>query len=80
MRDPHVATGDRLHALRARGAVELHQAERVAEVGQRERRHAVVRCRRDRVVEAYRAVDDRELAVQPQVDEGGIEHGLLRRC
>ena len=69
--DPDVATGDRLDAARARRRIELDQAELVGEIGERERRHPV-RCRRvDGVVDAQRAVRDRKLAVQAQVDEAG---------
>jgi hypothetical protein len=74
VRDPHVAAGDRLHARVARGGVELDETEQVREVGQRERGHPVVGRRADRVLDPHRAVGDRELAVQAQVDESRGGH------
>ena len=65
VRDPDVAAGDRLDARAARRRVELDQAEQVGEVGQRQRRHGVVRGCAHRVVDANGAVGDRVLAVEP---------------
>ena len=75
VRGPDVAARDRLHPRVARGRVELHQPEEVGEIGERERRHPVVRRRAHGVVDAHGTVDDGELAVQPQVDERGGGHG-----
>jgi len=72
--DPDVAADDRLHARGARRLVELDHAEHVGEVGDRQRRHAVRGRALDRVVDAHDPVGDRELAVEPKVDEGGIRH------
>src|SRR5207244_3856038 len=69
---PHVAAEDRLDALIACGTVKLDQAERVAEIGERERGHRVGCRGADRVVDANGAVDDGELAVQAQMNEAGI--------
>ena len=55
----------------ARRLVELDHAEHVAEIGERQRGHAVGGRRCDRVVDAHHAVDDRVLAVQAQMDEAG---------
>ena len=74
VREPDVAARDRLQSALARGAVELDQSEDVRKIGQRERGHRVGRSGRDRVVDPERAVGDRELAVQAQVDEGGVAH------
>ena len=65
---------------RARAArVELDEAEDVREIGQRERRHRVGRAPRAIASSMRtRAVDDRELAVQAQVDEAGRGHGRIR--
>ncbi len=79
VRQPDVAAEDRLDAARARRLVELDEAEGVGEIGDRERGHGVRRRRRDAVVDAHRAVDDRELAVQAQVDEVGRGHGRMRK-
>ena len=48
VREPDVAAEDRLDAARARRLVELDEAERVGEIGDRQRRHGVRRRRRDR--------------------------------
>ena len=74
VRDPYVAAGDRLDAGGARRAVELDEPERVGEIGERERGHAVRRCRGDRLVDADRAVDDRVFAVQAEVNERRGRH------
>ena len=76
VRHPHIAADDRLDALGARGAVELDEPEHVAEIGHRQRRHGVRRCRRHGVVDAQRAVGDRVLAVQPQMDETRCAHWM----
>jgi len=67
--DPDVAADDRLESLAARRLVELHHAEDVGEVGQRQRRHCVRLCCRYCAVEPCDAVNDRIFAVQAQVDK-----------
>ena len=62
--EPEVAADERLHAFRARGHVELHGAEKVRAVGDRERRHRIGCRGGHRVVHARDAVDDRILRVQ----------------
>ena len=71
VRDPHVASDDRLDAGLARGSVELDHAEDVGQVGERQRRHPVGRRRGHRGVDAHHAVDDRIFAVQAQMNEAG---------
>ncbi len=71
VREPDVAAEDRLDARAARRLVELDEAERIGEIGDRQRGHRVGHRRTDRLVDAHRAVGDRELAVQAQVDKGG---------
>ena len=75
VRQPDVAPEDRLHPRAPRRLVELDETERVGEIGDCERGHGVGHCGADRVVDAHGAVDDREFAVQAQVDEGGGGHG-----
>ncbi len=72
--DPHVAAGDRLDATRPRRRVELDQPELVREIGERERRHPVRRRCGDGVIDAQRAVRDREFAVQAEMDKAGRRH------
>ena len=67
--DPDIAADQRLEPLAARSLVELHHAEEVGQIGQREGRHAVRRRGGHRVVDADDAVDDRVFAVQAQMDE-----------
>ena len=74
--NPDIAADDGLHARRARRLVELDHAEDVGEVGHRQGRHAVRGGPRDGFVDAHDPVGDRELAVEPKVDEGGIRHRL----
>ncbi len=71
VRDPHVATDDRLDAGFARGRVELDQPEHVGEIGERQCRHAVGNRGTDRFVDAHHAIDDRVFAMQPEVNEAG---------
>src|SRR5205814_8475083 len=63
VRQPDVAADDRLDTMRASGTIELDETERVREIGDRERRHAVGDGRADAFIDAHRAVDDRVLAV-----------------
>ncbi len=74
VRDPYVAAGNGLDARRACGAIELDEPESVRQVGDRERGHAVGSGGRDCFVDAQRAVDDRVLAVQAQVNERRGRH------
>ena len=48
---------------RARRLVELDHAEQVRQVGQRQRRHAISRCGRHRIVNAHNAVHNGILTV-----------------
>ena len=65
---------DRLHAGGAGSAVELDRAEQVAEVGDRQRPLAVGGRGGHGLVDAQGSVDDRELGVDAQVDEGHGRH------
>ena len=67
--DPAIGADDRLDPGRARSAVELDQAEKVGRVGERERRHVVLRRALHRVVDPDYAVAHRVLAMHPQVNE-----------
>src|SRR5205823_204424 len=58
----------------ARRAVELHHAEEVGRVGERERRHVVLRRALDGVVDPDYAVAHRVFAVHPQVNEKRPPH------
>ena len=73
--EPAVASDDGLHALAAGGRVELHGAEEIREIGDREGGHAVGAGACDGIVDTDGAVDDRVLAVESQMDEAGIGHG-----
>ena len=75
VRDPDVAADDRLDAVLPRALVEVDHAEDVGEIGERERPHAVGGRAGDRVVDPHDPVDDRELAVEPEMDEGRLRHG-----
>ncbi len=72
--DPDIAADQRLQSLAARDLIELHHAEEVGQVGQRECGHAVRRRCRDRVIDPGNPVDDRVFAVQAQMDERRL-HG-----
>jgi hypothetical protein len=80
VREPYIAPDDRLDACFPGRAVELDQAEDVRQIGQRQSRHAVARCGSDCIVDAHGAVDDRVLAVDAQMDEGRLTHGLPLGC
>ena len=71
---PNVAANHRLQARAARGLVELHHAEHIGKVGERQRRHAVRDRRGNGIVEADYAVAHRVLAVQAQVNERRRRH------
>ena len=79
VREPEVAAEERLDARAARGAVELDQAEHVGEIADRQCRHGIGHGRLNRLVDAQSAVDDREFAVEAQVDECGRGHGGAAR-
>ena len=68
--DPQVGAEDGLDPGLARGAVEAHRPEHVGQVREREGALAVGGGGLHRIVQAHDAVGDRELGVQPEVDEG----------
>jgi hypothetical protein len=68
-----------LRPAAARRTVELDETECVGEVGDRKRGHFVGACGGDAVVDAHGAVDDREFAVQAQVNEAGRGHERNRK-
>jgi len=74
VRDPEITSDDRLDALLARRRIEANRAEDVRAVGQRERALTVARGLLDRLVDPDDAVDDRELGVQPEMDEARTAH------
>ena len=61
--DPAIHADDRLHSAPARALVELDHAEQVGEVGNTQRRHAVVGGGLERVINLNDAIDHRELGV-----------------
>ncbi len=65
---------DRLHARGTGRAVELDRAEQVAQVGDRQGALAVGRRSRHRLVDPQGSVDDRELGVHAQMNEGHGRH------
>src|SRR5882672_2971672 len=69
-RDVHLAADDRLHAVAPRLLRELDRAEHVAVVRDRARRHAGGLHARHELLDLVGAVEQRELRVQMQVDEG----------
>ncbi len=73
--DPDIGPGDRLDALAARTAIELDEAEQVAEIGQRQRRHAVAGGALDGVAEADDAVGHGKFGMQAEVDVARGIHG-----
>src|SRR5204863_6420857 len=73
--DVDLAADDRLDPLLAGLAVELDRPRERAVVGERDRRHLELgRPRGERWYPA-RAVEDRVLGVDVEVDERGFEHG-----
>ena len=72
--DVHLAAEDRLHALLLARLVELDRAEHVAVVGEGHGAHAERLRAADEVLELQRAVQQRVLRVDVQVDELGC-HG-----
>jgi hypothetical protein len=72
--DPAIDAHQGLHAGFAGRGVELHHAEDVAGIGERERRHAVRLRLRHRFVDADNPVRHRVLAMHPQVYEAWCVH------
>src|SRR5438067_2111871 len=72
--DPYVAANDRLDAARTRSAIELHQTEYIAEVGQANGRHAISQRSSDSLIDANHAIHNRIFAVQAKVDETRFTH------
>ncbi len=68
----HVGPDDRLHALCDRGAVELHQPEQVAMIGNRDGRHAAIDDGLHQRLQPHQAVDEGILRMHPQVHEAGM--------
>ena len=84
VRDEDITTKNRLDPLPARRLIELYQAEKIREIGQRDRRHAVFECTQyGRTImvladiQTNGAVCDREFAVQAEMDEAGIKHPAI---
>ena len=77
--EPDVDADDRLHALLARGVVELDAAEQIGQIGDGHRGLAVLRGGIDRVVDPQRAVDHGKFGVGAQVDEvlRGSHRGIV---
>ncbi|MNO75897.1 hypothetical protein D3C76_669600 [compost metagenome] len=73
--EPDVGTADRLHTGAHGGLVELHQRAHVALVGDRHRRHPCSGHGLDQRLDPHQTVDQGELGVQTQVDEG-YGHGV----
>src|SRR5262249_33249372 len=76
-RDVHLAADDRLDALARRLLRELDRAEHVPVVGDRTRRHPGLRDAREQLLYLVRAVEQRVLRVEMQVDEGHRPGPLL---
>ena len=68
-RDVDFAADDRLDPLLDRRIVELHGAEEVAVVGQRDRRHSILDGPRDHGFDLVRTVEEAEVAVKMEVDK-----------
>ena len=66
---------DRLDALLARRAVKLDGAEQIAQISDRQRRLLVQARGLDQFIDAHGAVNDRELAVDTQVDKHRVDQG-----
>src|SRR2546422_2736933 len=70
-RDVHLTPENRLHALLAGLIVEHHRRKEVPVLGDRNRRHLQLRCVVQQLVDAARAVEQRELGVEMQMNEFG---------
>jgi hypothetical protein len=73
-REVDLAAEDRLDAVLLGGLEELDRAEEVAVVGERDRRHAELLRALEERIDLDRAVEQRVLAVQVEVDEGPRAH------
>jgi len=71
---PDVGAEDGLDAFLARLAVELHRAEQVRQIADRQRALPVLGRRGHHVVHPQGAIDDGELGVAAQVDEVHARH------
>ena len=81
MGDPYITARNGLDAGGACGLVELDEAEGIGEIRDGQRGHLVARSGVHRSIDAQRAVDDRILAVQTQMDVGWSSHGgALSEC
>ena len=76
--EPDVASDDGFHPAGARLLIELDHAEDIGKVGDRERRHRVLRRRLHGLVEANNAIHDRVFAVQSQMDERRRHAGYFK--
>ena len=72
--EPNIATNQGFDAGSACRLVEFDQAEQIAKIGQRQRRHAIGRRPRHGLVDTHDAIADGEFAVQPEMDKPGIGH------
>ena len=75
--EPNIATNQGFDAGSACRLVEFDQAEQIAKIGQRQRRHAVGLGRSHRIVDTHDAINDGELAVQAEVDERRLHNALF---
>ena len=75
VRDVDLAPDDRLHARLARLAVELDRSCERAVIGERDRRHLEPCCLVHERRDPARAVEDRVLRVDVEMDEGGAATG-----
>src|SRR5438876_6300628 len=78
--DVHFAADDRLDRLRLGGEVKLEGTVEDAVIGQRDRRHIELFCRRDEVVDAARAVEQRIFTVNVEMDEAARHETPNRTC
>jgi hypothetical protein len=71
VRHPDIRTDDRFDPAAARSGIELDQAEEVAEISQRQRRHTISRGPRHGIIDTDDAVGDGVFAMQAKVNEVG---------
>ena len=71
-RDVDLAPQDRLDAPLARLVMKRDRGKQIAMLGHRQRRHLQLRRAVQQLPDAARAVEQRELRVQVQVDEVGL--------
>ncbi len=74
LRDIDLASEDRSDAFLLGGGVELHGAEQVAVIGQRDRRHALLGHGLDQLVDFARSIQQRIVGVEMQVDKRRFGH------